>query len=213
MTGIHRLQHVERFSAANFAYDNAVGSHSKRVTHKITNRDLANALNIRWAGFQSDHVRKIKRKLNRVFHRDDAVVTINERRQDIEKRGLTSTSATTHENVETLLDCQLQQICSLRAQGAQLRQTRDGQIIRCEFANCHRRTIDGKRRKYRVQSRTVWKSRIDHWTRLVNTSTCESNHPIDHGDELVVGIKSPRQSTHHTMRFHVDVVGAIHHDF
>ena len=41
MAGVHRLQHVKCFSAANLANDDAVGPHAKGIAHQFALRDLA----------------------------------------------------------------------------------------------------------------------------------------------------------------------------
>ena len=46
VAGVHRLEHVERFAAADLADDDPVGSHPKRVAHQIADRHLASALDV-----------------------------------------------------------------------------------------------------------------------------------------------------------------------
>ena len=52
VTRVHRLKHVECFSAAAFSYDDAVRAHTERVDYQITNSDLTATFNVRWPGFQ-----------------------------------------------------------------------------------------------------------------------------------------------------------------
>ncbi len=37
MAGIHGLQHIERFTAAAFADDDAIGTHAQRIAYQIAN--------------------------------------------------------------------------------------------------------------------------------------------------------------------------------
>ena len=56
VTGVHRLEHVERLGAADLADDDAVGSHAQRVAHEVADRDLAATLDVRRAGLEREHV-------------------------------------------------------------------------------------------------------------------------------------------------------------
>src|SRR5690606_22665544 len=49
VTGVHRLKHVERFTGAAFADDDAVGAHTERVDDQVLNGDCALAFNVRRA--------------------------------------------------------------------------------------------------------------------------------------------------------------------
>ena len=56
MTGVHGLQHVERFFAADLADDDAVGTHTQRVDHQLAGAHRALAFDVRRAGFQAHDV-------------------------------------------------------------------------------------------------------------------------------------------------------------
>ena len=56
MTGIHRLHHVERFSATYLSNHNTIRSHSERVAYEIPCRHRALAFDIRWTSLESDNV-------------------------------------------------------------------------------------------------------------------------------------------------------------
>ena len=49
VTGVHRLEHVERLGAANLADDDPVGAHAQRVADELADPDLALALDVRRA--------------------------------------------------------------------------------------------------------------------------------------------------------------------
>src|SRR5579871_4448090 len=46
MAGVHRLQHIERFRAADLAENDAVGAHAQRIAQQVAHGDLAAALEI-----------------------------------------------------------------------------------------------------------------------------------------------------------------------
>ena len=74
VTGVHRLEHVERLGATHLTDDDAVGPHAQRVAHEVADRDLALALDVRRAGLERQHVRLLELELLRVLDRDDALV-------------------------------------------------------------------------------------------------------------------------------------------
>src|SRR3546814_2712592 len=53
---VHRLQHVERFSGAHLAHDDAIRPHAKRVLDEVALSDLAPALDIGRPGFEPRHM-------------------------------------------------------------------------------------------------------------------------------------------------------------
>ena len=72
VTGVHRLQHVQRFLAADFADDDAVGTHTQAVDQQFALADGAVAFEVRRTGFQARHVRLLQLQFGRVFDGDDA---------------------------------------------------------------------------------------------------------------------------------------------
>jgi hypothetical protein len=53
MPRIHRLEHVEAFCAAHFAYDDSIGPHAQRVANQVALRHFAPAFDVRRASFQT----------------------------------------------------------------------------------------------------------------------------------------------------------------
>ena len=56
VAGVHGLEHVERLTATRLPDDYAVGPHTQRVTHEVTNRNLASSFYVGRAGLESDGV-------------------------------------------------------------------------------------------------------------------------------------------------------------
>ena len=73
VTGVHGLQHVERFGAAALADDDAVGAHAQGVADKVADADLAGAFDVGRPRLQPHDVRLIEQQLGRVFDGDDAL--------------------------------------------------------------------------------------------------------------------------------------------
>ena len=73
MAGVHRLQHVEGFRAADLAYDDPVRTHPQRVAHERALIDLPAPLDIRRPGFKRDYMVLLQLEFGRVLDGDDAL--------------------------------------------------------------------------------------------------------------------------------------------
>ena len=114
MTGIHRLQQVERFRSANFADDDPLRSHTQAVAHQIAHGDLALALKVRRPRFQPHHVRLLELQFGGVFAGDDAFVIVDLSGQAVEQRGLSGTGTAGNQDVDTASADDLENLGSLR---------------------------------------------------------------------------------------------------
>jgi hypothetical protein len=54
VSGVHRLEHVERLGTANLADDDAVGAHAQRGPDELADPDGGEAVGARRAGLQAD---------------------------------------------------------------------------------------------------------------------------------------------------------------
>ena len=72
VSGVHRLQHVERLSAADLAHDDPIGPHAERVDDQIAGGDPAPTFDVRRPRLHADDVLLIENQLGRVFDGDDA---------------------------------------------------------------------------------------------------------------------------------------------
>ena len=71
MTGVERLQHVERLAAAHLAHDEAVGTHPQRGADELAHGDRADAFGVRRTGLEPDDVRLREAQLRGLLDRDD----------------------------------------------------------------------------------------------------------------------------------------------
>jgi len=74
VSGVHRLQHVERFSTTNFADHDPIGAHPQRGAQERAYVDRTGPLNACGASFEGDDVRLRKTELGGILDRDDAFV-------------------------------------------------------------------------------------------------------------------------------------------
>ena len=87
MTGVHGLQHVEGFLAADLADDNAVGAHTQTVDDELALADGAFAFDVGSASFEAHDVLLFELKFGGVFDGDDALDVGNVSGEDVEQRG------------------------------------------------------------------------------------------------------------------------------
>src|SRR3954454_7767515 len=71
VTGVHRLEHVERFTGANLAEDDPVGPYAQRVLDEVALSDFALPLDVRGASLEPDDVLLLELELGRIFDRYD----------------------------------------------------------------------------------------------------------------------------------------------
>ena len=74
MAGVHRLQHVERFLAADLADDDAIGPHTQGVDHELPLPDGALAFDVGRPRLEPRHVLLVQLQLGGVLDGHDALV-------------------------------------------------------------------------------------------------------------------------------------------
>ncbi len=78
MTGVHCLQHVQRFGAAHLTNDDTVGAHTQGVDHQLANRDLPFAFDVGRSCFQTNDMGLLETQLGGVFDGQNAFTLRNE---------------------------------------------------------------------------------------------------------------------------------------
>ncbi len=73
VTGIHRLEHVERFFAADLADDDAIRTHTQGVDDQLALPNVSLAFDVGRTRFQPHHVPLTQHQFRRVFNRHDAL--------------------------------------------------------------------------------------------------------------------------------------------
>ena len=71
MTGVHGLQHVDCFSAADLTDDDAIGAHTQSVLDQVALGDLALALDVGRARLEPGDVLLLELQFGRILDRDD----------------------------------------------------------------------------------------------------------------------------------------------
>ena len=132
MTGVHGLQHVQRFLAADFADHDAVGPHTQAVDQQLALAHRALAFEVGRAGFEARHVRLLQLQFGRVFDGDDALLGVDEGRQRVEQRGLTGAGSAGDDDVQLGLDGALRAVPSCPASWPCAPPDRAASACRCE---------------------------------------------------------------------------------
>ena len=85
MAGIHGLQHIQRFLAADLTDDDAVGAHAQGVDQQLALMDRALAFDVGRAGFQPNNVFLMELQFGRVFDGDNSFAIGNVGGQHVQK--------------------------------------------------------------------------------------------------------------------------------
>ena len=109
VTCVHRLQHVERLTATDFADDDAVRTHTQAVDEQFALAHRPVSLQVRRPGFKTRDVRLFQLEFGRVFDRDDAFSWIDECRQRVQQRCLTGAGTAGDDDVQLRLDSRFEQ--------------------------------------------------------------------------------------------------------
>src|ERR1700683_1955576 len=104
VTGVHGLQHIEGFFAADFADHDAVGAHTQTVDDQLTLADGAFALDVGGPGFEADDVFLLELKFGGVFDGDDALYIGNVSGKNVEQRGFSRAGTAGNQKIQLALD-------------------------------------------------------------------------------------------------------------
>src|SRR2546430_5276052 len=179
VAGVHRLQHVERLSAAHLADDDAVRPHAQRVAHEVADGDLARPLDGGGFGLEADHMTLPRAELGGIHACDDALIPGNETREDVEQRRLAGTGPTRDDDVETRLDRRVEVLEDGLARAAGGDDTLRRQNLASEFADRQARPVNRDGRNHDVHARPVLQARIAHRLRLVDAATNRRHDAVD----------------------------------
>ncbi len=175
VTGVQRLEHVERFAAADLTDDEPVGPHPQRRPHQRPDRDTPGPLRVRRARFEPHHVRLREPQLGRLLDGDDAFRGWNRLRQRVEQGGLARARRPGHEDVPSRADGPAQE----RRRRAVHPEVVERDRSCAEAPDGDARTVDRQWRDDRVQARTVGKAGVDHRRRTVEPQAQRCDDPLD----------------------------------
>ena len=169
VTRIHGLQHIEGFGTANFADQDAVGTHAKTVANQIALRDLAAPFRVGHARFQRDDVRMLQDEFGRIFDGYEAFVGGDGARQGVEHRRLSGTGTARDQEADPSLHGGGEEFYHFRND-----RTIGGKIVELQrtgtkSTNRHGGPFDRQRRNDGVNARPIGQAGVDHRADFVDT--------------------------------------------
>src|SRR6516225_6557842 len=212
VTGIHRLQEVERFRSAHLADDDAFGAHTQAVAHELAHGDLAFAFDVGRTGFQPNHMRLLQLQLGGVLAGDDALVVIDVVGQAVEQRGLAGASAAGNQDVATAASDDLQDLRAFRRDRAELDELLEGELVLLELADGERGTVDRQRRHDGVDAGAIGETRVADWRGFVDAAADLAHDALADIEELLVVAEADAGALDLAADLDVDRSGTIHHD-
>jgi hypothetical protein len=99
VSGVHGLQNVEGLPPAAFPNDNSIGSHSKGMSHEISNSHGTSPLQIGRACLEPNDVIASQSKFGAVLYGHHPFLRGNRTRKNVEKRGFARPRSAGNHNV------------------------------------------------------------------------------------------------------------------
>ena len=127
VAGVHGLEHVQRLAGTTLPDDDPVGPHAQGVADELADRDGALALDVGRARLERHDVLLAELELGGVLDGDDPLVVRDERRQDVEGRGLAGAGAAGDEDVQAGFDAGPQEVEHVGGGGAEPDEVVDGE--------------------------------------------------------------------------------------
>ncbi len=212
MAGVHGLQQVERLGSADFADDDAFGTHTQAVADQLAHGDLAFALDVRRAGFQAHHMRLLQLELGGVLAGDDALVVLDIVGQAVQQRGLAGAGTAGDQHVAADAADDLQDLGAFRRDRAELDQLVERQLVLLEFADGERGAVDGERRHDGVDAGAVGEAGVADRRGFVDAPADLADDALADVEQLLVVAEADAGALDLAGDFDIDRAGAVHHD-
>ena len=209
---VHRLQHVERFLAADLADDDAVGAHAEGVHHELALADGALPFDVGRARLEPRDVLLVQLQLRRVFDRDDALAVGDEARQHVEQRRLAGAGAAADQTVEPRAHAVREKVEHRLRQRAQRDEVVGLQPLGRKTADRQQRAVHRQRRNDRVDARPVRKAGVDHRRAVVDAASDAADDAVDDAEQMPVILERGRDAFQHAVALDEDVLARVHED-
>ena len=212
LTGRHRLEHVEGLARSTLPDDDPVGSHVQPVAQQVADGDLALALEVRRAGLELDDMRLVELQFGGILDGDDPLVLGDERRQDVERRGLPGTGAAGDEDIEACLDAGAQEVEHLGRGRPEPDEVVDGDRLRRELPHGDDRPDQRQGLDDRVDPRAVRQARVHARARCVDPPPERGDDPVDDAQDVLVVQEVAVDAGDLPRTFDVQVARPVDHD-
>jgi len=180
MARAHRLEHVDRFLAADFAQNNSVGPHSQAVAHEVAGRDLGPGIvGATRPCLQTNDVALLKADLRGILDRHDALFDSDIAAERIEQRRLSRTRAAANQDVQARIDRRGEIGKHFAGHHFDADQFLRPERLSAELADRQHRAVKRHGRNDDVHSRTVGEPRVNIGRRLVNSAAHRSDDALN----------------------------------
>src|ERR1035438_981808 len=212
VAGVHGLQHVERFGAAGFAHDDAVGAHTEGVDHQVALGDGAGAFDVGGAGFQAHHVALLQLQLGGVFDGDDALLLRDETRERVQHGGLARAGTARNHDIQPRLHAAAHEIEHAGGERLVLEQVFGRENLLPIAPDGDHRPNERERRNDGADARAVHEACVDNRRGIVDAAAHGRYDAFD--DHADVGlVLEPNVGFHQASpALDVDVVETVYHD-
>ena len=212
MTGVHRLQHVERFRSPAFSDDDPVRPHAERVPHKIPGRYDALPFHVGRPRLHAGDVWLLQLEFCRVFNRDNSLFNRNVAGEHVQQSGLAGTGPARNDNVQPRANTGRQEFEQLGSRGLIGNQVRGQQRTLGKPANGDQRPVQGDGTQNGVHPAAIGEASVDHGTRFINPATDAARDPLHDLDEVIVVAEGHLRRFESPATLDIHRFGAVSHD-
>ena len=212
MSGIHGLKHVQRLRAAALAHDDPVRTHPQRIDDKIADRDTPLSLHVRRTRLQTAEILMTEFQFRRILHRNDPLLLRDELRKNIQKRRLSGSGSSGHQNVPAGPNRLPEKQRHRTGQTAEPDQILVRQFFRRELPDRDQRTVKRQRRDDRIHPGPVLQSGIHHRRRRVDVPSQRLHNPLNDGLKMDLPVEFCRGPVEQSPAFHKNLFRTVDHD-
>ena len=186
MSGVHGLEHIQRFTAAAFADDDAVGAHTEGVSHEVCGGDSAASFDIWRSGFEAEYVFLLELEFGGVFDGNDAIVIGDEAGEGVEERCFARAGASGDDDIESSFHGTFEEHHHFGSEGAEFEEVFECEGVAAEAADGEGGAIESEGWDDGIESGAIGKPSIDHGGRFVDASSDFGDDAIEDLQEVFV---------------------------
>ena len=213
MAGVHGLQHIERFGAAHFADNDAVGVHAKACADQIRNANLPFAFRRAISGLESHQIFDVKElQFCGILYGDDALRGRDEGGERVQKGRFAGIGAAADKDVVAGGNGLFEKGGGLRGQRSVADQAFHGDGLR-KFAYGDSGTAEGDRRQHNVDTTAVGKTRIRNGGGDIDAAVYAAHNALNQVLQLFLARKTKVTALYLAAPLDENPVLAVYHDF
>src|SRR6266568_2298050 len=186
MTGVHCLEHVERFATPYLAQDYPVRPHPQCISYQVPLGDLSSSFYVGRPGLQAHYVFLLKVQFGGILDGYDPLRGRDILGQYIEEGRLSGAGPARYEDVEPGFYRSLEDFFHPRVQGVETEHVANLEGFDPEAADREDRPIDGKGGDNGVDPRPIRKPGVNVGRGFIDSSPDLGNNPFNDLHEMVI---------------------------